>query len=183
MTGPGVGRRPAVITILAIFQLVTAGLYGLFARVIAIDPAAAYEQMHPSLSRLGDLPMDSGTLMAAFAALAAVVAGLDAISALSLLRMKRYGWTIAMLMAGVGLAVQIANFWASGAVQPVATLFAIVTVLYLNQTPVRAAFSLAPPIACNRGRNDPALRPAARHSSSDVGNRNSRYSFSTAKAR
>lgn len=120
-------KRPIPVTILAIFQLAQALLYssGLVAIVLQADtlPIAA----------------DAWTLGTALG----VVAVIQTVSAIGLLRQHTFGWTLAMLTAGVSLATQIATWWTQGTLVPPAMLLSVVTVLYLNQVPVRATFGLA----------------------------------------
>jgi len=120
-------KRPIPVTILAIFQLAQAVLYVAGLVVIVLQPDA-----QPTA-------VDTLTLGAALG----VVAVIQAVSAIGLLSQQQFGWTLAMLTAGVSLASQIASWWTQGTLVPLAMLLAVVTVLYLNQVPVRATFGLA----------------------------------------
>jgi hypothetical protein len=120
-------KRPIPVTILAIFQLAQAVLYFGGVVLIALNPEGVLVEV------------ETVTLGAALAG----VAGIQAISAFGLLRQQQFGWTLAMLTAGVSLAGQIATWWTQGTLIPLSMLLAVVTVLYLNQVPVRATFGLA----------------------------------------
>lgn len=120
-------KRPIPVTILAIFQLVQAVLYFAGVVIVALNPDAVLAEV------------DALTLGTALAGVAVV----QAVSAIGLLRQRQFGWTLAMLAAGVSLASQIATWWTQGTLVPLAMLLSVVTVLYLNQVPVRATFGLA----------------------------------------
>lgn len=120
-------KRPIPVTILAVFQLAQAALYFAGVVVIAVDPEALLVEVEA---------LTLGTALAG-------VAVIQTISAIGLLSQRKFGWTLAMLAAGVSLASQIATWWTQGTLVPLAMLLAVVTVLYLNQVPVRAAFGLA----------------------------------------
>jgi len=120
-------KRPIPVTILAIFQLAQALLYFAGVVIVVLNPEAVLAEV------------DALTLGTALAGVAVI----QAISAIGLLRQQKFGWTLAMLTAGVSLASQIASWWTQGTLVPLAMLLAVVTVLYLNQVPVRAAFGLA----------------------------------------
>jgi len=60
-----------------------------------------------------------------------------------LLGMRQLGWTITMLLAGLGLASSLYLWLAQGAALQVWLLIQILTVFYLNQRQVRDAFGIS----------------------------------------
>ncbi len=137
------GPRPTPVTILAAIQILSALLLGLVAAALVIDP----ETSLPAFEIPGVGSGDSGTTVvleaATLAVVLGVVAGLELLSAVMLLRVRRLGWTLTMLLAGASLASQIFAWWSTGEVLAASMLLNVVTVLYLNQGQVRAAFDLA----------------------------------------
>ncbi len=59
-----------------------------------------------------------------------------------LLRMRRLGWTITMLLAGTSLSAQIYLWWSGQSVTSIWLLVNVLTVFYLNQRQVREAFGI-----------------------------------------
>ena len=136
---PAHRRRPAAVTILAAIQVFTALPLAMIAVALLLDPAA-------TLSIVGGvaLPGDALVVEAAVVAAAyAAMAVLEVVAAVALLRLRRLGWTLAMLLAGASLASSIATWWFTGEVPTVSMLLGVATALYLNQRQVRAAFDLA----------------------------------------
>jgi hypothetical protein len=130
------------VTILASIQILSALLLGLLALLLVLDPDA-------TLADLG-IPWtsaDPGTTpvleAASLAAVVTLLAGLELLAAVALMRLQRLGWTLTMLLAGLLLASQIFTWWSTSSISPVSMLLNVVTVLYLNQRQVRAAFDLA----------------------------------------
>ena len=60
-----------------------------------------------------------------------------------LLRMRQLGWTLTMLLAGLGLASSIYLWWAQGTTLTIPVMVQVVTVFYLNQRQVRVAFGIS----------------------------------------
>ncbi len=136
---PARRRRPAAVTILAAIQVLTALMLAMIAAALLLDPAA----MLPIVGGIavpGDaLVVEAAVVGAVFAAMAV----LEVVAAVALLRLRRLGWTLTMLLAGASLASSIATWWFTGEVPTVSMLLGVATVLYLNQRQVRAAFDLA----------------------------------------
>lgn len=143
---PGAGvdapppRRPAPVTILAILQLLKAIGYGLIVGVLAAGGSEALDQA------IGDIGVDAGMAReAAEVAVLLLVGGLTVSSlaaGILLLRMRQLGWTITMLLAGLGLASSLYLWWAQGTTVAIWAVVEIATVFYLNQRQVRAAFGI-----------------------------------------
>jgi hypothetical protein len=127
------GQRPTTIAILAGLLLAKAVVAAALAVGWAIGEA-------PFISTLG-LPSlladagDSATVTTLLFALAAVLV----VAAIGLFGGRRLGWLLAMVTTGVFIAADIVTFGA-GAAHHVWMLLNIVTVFYLNQRDVRAAF-------------------------------------------
>jgi len=129
------------VTILAAIQIFLAIVFGGLGAFALLIPEAAL----PALSDLAAASGGPGAAAVATGAglLFAVLAGLELIAGIALLQVRQLGWTIAMLMAGASLASQIVTWWSTGEVLAISMLLSVVTVLYLNQGQVRAAFGLA----------------------------------------
>jgi hypothetical protein len=127
------------VTILAAIQVFTALTLAMIAAALLLDPAA-------TLPTIGGVAVTGVALVVEAAVVAAVftaMAVLEIVAAVALLRLRRLGWTLAMLLAGVSLASSIAAWWFTGEVATMSMLLGVATVLYLNQRQVRAAFGLA----------------------------------------
>jgi hypothetical protein len=131
-------HRPVPVTILAVIQFVLGAIYLLGGAGLAVDPELATKTglIHP-----GTLGLVEGEALAA----AFVVLGLVGVTAaVLLLRLRRAGWTLAMLLAGVSLFLQIVAYVTNGTLTALAMGLHVVSVLYLNQGQVREAFGLLP---------------------------------------
>ena len=138
--GAARARRPAVVTILAILQLLSAAAYGLVLAILLVGGPAVLEALAPgAAARPLASDLEFATLVVAVGGLcvAALAAGL------LLLRMRQLGWTITMLLAGLGLGVSIYTWWTEGTALSIWLLVQIVTVFYLNQRQVREAFGIS----------------------------------------
>lgn len=139
---PARRRRPFAVTALAGLQLISATYFALAAAALVVDPTAR-QALSGAFETLG---LRSGALAdvegLAAGALFAAVALLELLAAILLLRLKRIGWTITMLLTGVALAAQIFNWWNSGEVVALGLLFNVATVFYLNQRMVRQIFGI-----------------------------------------
>lgn len=133
-------RRPPAVTILAILQLLSAAVYGLVLAILLVDGPAVLGAL---ASGAADGPL---VIDLEFAALVVIVGG-SCVAALAagilLLRMRRLGWTITMLLAGLGLGASIYDWWTDGTALSIWLLVQIVTVFYLNQRQVREAFGIS----------------------------------------
>jgi hypothetical protein len=134
-------RRPPAVTILAVVQLLNAAVYGLVLAGLLVGGSEVLAQV------LGDAASTDGLLgEVEVVTVTAVVGGLF-VAALAagvlLLRMTQLGWTITMLLAGIGLATSIYLWWAQGATVEIWVIVQIVTVFYLNQRQVREAFDIS----------------------------------------
>jgi hypothetical protein len=135
-------RRPAAVTILAGFQLLSALAYAASAATLA----GAELNRLKKLADFGLQVIDDGTIVdtTLFSILVVMtIVGLAA--AILLLRMKQAGWTITMLVTGWSLASQIYLYVTGGGLVPGIMIVNVVTVLYLNQRGVRAAFGIGIP--------------------------------------
>jgi hypothetical protein len=145
-------KRPMPVTILAGFELLSAIVYGAFILLLVQGDAV-------SLSSVMQFDMDGERVakipLLLFAAL--VVFFMAALaSAVLLLRVRRLGWTITMLLAGTSLSAQIYLWWSGQSVPPVWLLVNVLTVFYLNQRQVREAFGIG--LAPGAGDQE-AVRP------------------------
>lgn len=133
-------RRPTTVTILAVIQLASSVLYGLVFLVLLADDAAILDAVAGdgaaptgvvALIEVGGLRLFFGSYCAA-----------TLVGGILLLRMRRLGWTITMLLTGVGLASSILTWASTGTVVTVILLVQVITVLYLNQRQVKEAFEI-----------------------------------------
>jgi hypothetical protein len=129
-------RRPAIVTILAILQLLTAAAYGLiFAALLATGPDAVVALIGDGL--LGEVETATFTLVVGGFAVATLAAGI------LLLRMRQLGWTITMLLSGLGLVSSIAVWWTEATTNSILLFIQVASVFYLNQRQVREAFGIS----------------------------------------
>jgi hypothetical protein len=144
---PGAGaevgstRRPPAVTILAILQFITATAYGLILVGLAVGGPAVLETVAGRLLVAEDLVAELRTGVVLLVLGVLFVACLAA--GVLLLRMERFGWTITMLIAGLGLATSVYLWWFQGNRLEFWLLVQIVTVFYLNQRQVRHAFGIS----------------------------------------
>ena len=137
----GIARRPPAVTILAILQLITAAAYGLiFVGMVVGGP--------PMLEAVAGRLLVAEDLIAEFrTGFVLLVLGVLFVACLAagvlLLRMRRLGWTITMLIAGLGLVTSVYLWWFEGTRLEFWLLVQIVTVFYLNQRQVRHAFGIS----------------------------------------
>jgi hypothetical protein len=140
-------KRPMPVTILAGFELLSSIVYGAF--ILLFTQGDAF-----SLSAVMQFDVDSenearipvlliGMLIVFFVGAAS--------SMVLLLRMRRLGWTITMLLAGTSLSAQIFLWWSGQSVTSIWLLVNVLTVFYLNQRQVREAFG----IGLDPGAGDP----------------------------
>jgi hypothetical protein len=141
LRAPARARRPAVVTILAILQLLTAAAYGLIlAALIAAGPdtlALLLDDEAAEGGLLGELEVATAVVGVGGLAMATLAAGV------LLLRMRQLGWTITMLLAGLGLMSSIFIWWTEGTTIAAWLFVQVVTVFYLNQRQVREAFGIS----------------------------------------
>ena len=133
-------RRPAPVTILAFIQLVIAVGYGVLTVALIRDPSGALEAISGS-TRLGHGPI----AQLPTPLLVGIAAGLCIASlagAILLFRVRRLGWTITMLLAGLSLAVSIYVWWTQSATSSFTLLVEVIVVFYLNQRPVKETFGI-----------------------------------------
>jgi hypothetical protein len=134
-----VRRRPAPVTILAVIQIVLGTLNLAGAIALAVDPAMMV-QLGGLIDRSAFAIVEGRILIAIFG----LVGMLELTSAYLLLHLRQSGWTLAMLLSGTSLAVQIFTYFSNGSVTTLALVLNVVGVLYLNQSTVREAFGLVP---------------------------------------
>jgi len=137
MTRP---RRPAAVTVLAIIQLASALVYGLLLLGLLLDGTATTEAMVAVEGGLSGVALT--VEIAALRTFVAILFAAAVSGGVLLLRMRRLGWTITMLMTGVGLATSIVTWLADGTVVSMWLAVEVVTVFYLNQRQVRHAFGI-----------------------------------------
>ena len=133
-------RRPAVVTILAILQLLSAAGYGLILAILLVDGPAVLDALASGASdgtALLDLEVAALVVIVGGFCVAALAAGI------LLLRMRQLGWTITMLLAGLSLGTSIYLWWTDGTALSIWLLVQVVTVFYLNQRQVRKAFGIS----------------------------------------
>jgi len=134
---PPRAKRPVAVTILAAIQIASGVLLILYSLGLGLHLSFLDVDI-PGLSEEREDGAPGRALAVNF-----IVAGVFYVGAgIALLRLHRYGWTIAMLLAGISLAGQIVTFVATEEMVETAMLFAVVTTLYLNQTSVRTAFGI-----------------------------------------
>jgi hypothetical protein len=137
----GPARRPPAVTILAILQLITAAAYGLIFIGMIFGGPAVLEAVAGRLLVAEDLIAELRT------GFVLVVLGILFVACLAagvlLLRMRRLGWTVTMLIAGLGLATSVYLWWFRGTRLEFWLVVQIVTVFYLNQRQVRHAFGIS----------------------------------------
>jgi hypothetical protein len=138
---PSARRRPVPVTILAGLQLLAALGYALTCLALLQDGKAALA----ALTGMPGLAVgERGPLAVALAVVILGGAGVAALwGAILLLRMRRLGWTITMLLAGLGLATSIWVWWSTGAGLTAWLVIQVATVFYLNQRQTRQAFGLS----------------------------------------
>jgi hypothetical protein len=132
-------RRPVAVSILAAIQVVLGVLNLAVAVALTADPELVRE-LGGLIDRSAFAVVEGTTLVLVFA----IVGILELTSASLLLRLRQAGWTLAMLLAGSSLAVQIVQYFANGSLTTLALVLNVVSVLYLNQSTVREAFGLVP---------------------------------------
>ncbi len=128
------------MTILAILQLLTAAAYGMILAALLATGSTALALLIGDAAAdtsLGDVEVAAGAAMVGGFAIAALAAGI------LLLRMRQLGWTITMLLAGLGLVSSIAIWWTQGTTIPIWLFVQVATVFYLNQRQVREAFGIS----------------------------------------
>lgn len=134
-------RRPTVVTILAGLELFNAA--GYVVALLALVGVTVFSWNQGLTGALAGLEGDiaSGTVLLVILAVL-FVAALSA--GILLIRMRQAGWTITMLLTGLGLAAQIYLFVTGRDVLTVWLTINVVTVFYLNQRQVREAFGIGP---------------------------------------
>lgn len=134
-------RRPNVVTILAGLELFNA--LGYLAALLAALNVARLAVPDVLSGTLAGLPINILSGVGLILALVVLlVAGTAA--GILLLRMRQTGWTVTMLLTGLGLATQIYLYWTNEGVSDLWLLLNVLTVFYLNQRQVREAFGIGP---------------------------------------
>jgi mannitol-specific phosphotransferase system IIBC component len=128
-------RRPAIVTILAILQLLTAAAYGMILAALIVGPDTLAGPIGDVL--LGEVETATFALVVGGFAVATLAAGI------LLLRMRQLGWTITMLLSGLGLVSSIAVWWTQATTTPILLFVQVASVFYLNQRQVREAFGIS----------------------------------------
>jgi hypothetical protein len=158
-------RRPAIVTILAILQLLTAAAYGMIlAALIVAGPdtlALLLEDAAAEGGLLGELEVATAVVGVGGLAIATLAAGV------LLLRMRQLGWTITMLLAGLGLMSSIFIWWTEGTTISAWLFVQVASVFYLNQRQVREAFGISRREAGDALSDARATRDSARATPSE----------------
>ena len=128
---PAQRRLPVTIYILAGLILIKAVLIGLVVIGATYEPVLFIARSSATYLLLEPLLTNPVAL-----AVVGVVAIMLAFAAIALLRRRRIGWLLAMVLTGVFVAIDIYGFLATGA-NHLWMLLNIVTVFYLNQADVR----------------------------------------------
>jgi hypothetical protein len=136
---PAKRGRPAPVTILAGMQAIGAIGYGVSLLLLTQGDvvsliSASQADLHPDQASLLSPVMLFPVIATLF------IAALS--SCVLLLRMRRLGWTITMLLTGFGLSTQIYLYWSGGDTVFIWLLINVLTVFYLNQRQVREAFGI-----------------------------------------
>ena len=132
-------HRPVPVTILAFIQIVL-GILNLAVAIALVAEADELVDLGVLIDRSAYSFVEGTTLILIFI----VVGTLELVSAALLLRVRRTGWPLAMLLSGASLTIQIVQYFANGSLTTLALLLNVVSVLYLNQRGVREAFGLLP---------------------------------------
>lgn len=130
-------RRPAAVTILAILQLLSAAVYGLIFATLLMSGPAVLEAL------TGNAVLDAGLEAGIITVLVGGLCLTTSAAGVLLLRMRQLGWTLTMLLAGLGLASSIYLWWAQGTTLTIPVIIQVVTVFYLNQRQVMVAFGIS----------------------------------------
>ncbi len=133
-------HRPAPVTVLAIIRLATGIGYGAIALSVANDRVGTLAFITAS-SRFGEGPiadLSTPLVVATFGFLAAV----SLTASVLLLRVQRLGWTLAMLLNGLTLAVFLWVWWTHGSTSSLVLFVEVVSVFYLNQRGVKERFGI-----------------------------------------
>lgn len=130
-------RRPAAVTILAILQLLSAAVYALIFATLLTNGPAVLEAL------TADPLLDAGLEAGIVTALVGGICLTTSAAGVLLLRMRQLGWTLTMLLAGLGLASSIYLSWARGTTLTIPVIIQVVTVFYLNQRQVMVAFGIS----------------------------------------
>lgn len=132
-------QRPVPVTILAVLQVVLGVLSLAVAAALLLDPSLA-----SALSGLIDRSAYGFIEGRVLIVVVGLVGMLELISAGLLLQLRQTGWTLAMLLSGINLGVQIFSYVSAGTLTTLSLVLNVVSVLYLNQGTVREAFGLVP---------------------------------------
>ena len=132
-------HRPVPVTILALIQTVL-GVLNLGVAIALLLDAGMDETLGALIDRSTFAFVEGPALILVFV----VIGFLELISAALLLRLRRTGWTLAMLLSGASLTVQVVTYFSTGRLTTLALVLYVVSVLYLNQRGVREAFGLLP---------------------------------------
>jgi hypothetical protein len=138
----GRARRPAAVTILAIVQLLSAAALGLIVVGLVASGSAVLEALTGDGGGAGVRPVGD-TEVAAITILVGALGVAGAAAGILLLSMRQLGWTLTMLLAGLGLASSIYLWWTQGTTLTIPVMVQVVTVFYLNQRQVRVAFGIS----------------------------------------
>jgi hypothetical protein len=133
-------HRPAPVTVLAMIRLVTGIGYAALALSVANDRVRTLAFITAS-SRFGEGPiaeLSTPLIVATFAFLAAV----SLAACVLLLRVRQLGWTLAMLLSGLTLAVFLWVWWTEGSTSSLVLFVEVVSVFYLNQRGVKETFGI-----------------------------------------
>jgi hypothetical protein len=139
VAAPSRGRRPAPVTILAAVQVLVAIGYLMSAAQLLAGDISAVQALFGEGSGVAS---DASIVVISVVSVLVVMTVVAVAAAVLLLRMRRLGWTITMLLAGWSLASQIYVYLTLGDLAPPIMILGVITVLYLNQRQVRTAFGI-----------------------------------------
>jgi hypothetical protein len=137
--GPVDRRLPVAVDVLAALLLLKAFLIGVVVLGASIDPLRVLAASTVTYQLIA--PLLTSPVVTAIVALVAVAL---AVAAIALLRRRRIGWLLAMVLTGVFVAIDIYGYLTTGA-NHLWMAINIVTVFYLNQAEVRQTVGAADP--------------------------------------
>jgi hypothetical protein len=130
---------PIAVYVLAALLLVKAILIGVVVLGASIDPLRVIASSTVTYQLIA--PLLTNPVVTGFVVLVAVAL---AFAAIALLRRRRIGWLLAMVLTGVFVAIDIYGYLTTGA-NHLWMAINIITVFYLNQAEVRQTVGAAEP--------------------------------------
>ena len=134
-------HRPAPVMVLAIIRLVTGIGYAALAVSVARDRDATLAFIIAS-SRFGEGADRRAVRRRWSSRRFGFLAAVSLAACVLLLRVQRLGWTLAMLLSGLTLAVFLWVWWTQGSTSSLVLFVEVVSVFYLNQRGVKETFGI-----------------------------------------